>query len=55
MKWVNRQTSNTSRTLVGIIGAVLSKNTNKNKIIHLSDLVGAPTVGAAPITSLFSI
>ena len=37
-----RQTSNISRTLAD------------NKIVHHSEVVGAPTVGAAPTTFSFS-
>ena len=42
MKHIYRQTSNIRRTLPG------------NKIFDHSDVVGASTVGAAPITSSFS-
>ena len=41
-QWIYRQTSNTSRTLVG------------NKIVDHSDLVGTSPVGTAPTTSSFS-
>ena len=40
--WQYRKISNISRTLVG------------NKIVDLSDVVGASPVGAAPTTSSFS-
>ena len=42
VNWTHRQTSNTSRTLVG------------SKIDDHSDVVGAPPVGAAPTTFSYS-
>ena len=40
--WTYRQVSNIRRTLVG------------NKIVNISDVVGASPVGTAPTTSSFS-